>query len=58
MLHLLGQDHELGPTEAEAMGASEQKIMALLGWEGAGLIEAAGGGGAADSLHSEGEASV
>ena len=58
VLHLLGQDHELGEAEAEAMAHMEQRIMGRLGWAGAGLIEAAGGGGPG-SLHApDGEVSA
>lgn len=57
VLHLLGQDHELGAAEADAMGAAEQAVMAALGWRGSGLIEAAGGG--ADGPHApDGEVST
>eukprot|EP00741_Cyanophora_paradoxa_P009654 tig00001574_g9352.t1 len=43
MLHLLGYDHELGPSEWVEMAAAEQRLISSLGWVGAGLIAAAGG---------------
>ena len=40
ILHLCGLDHERGPEDEHIMAAQEQRIMAAMGWRGAGLIEA------------------
>ena len=40
VLHLLGYDHEESEEEHTEMAAAERKLMARLGWKGAGLIDA------------------
>ena len=42
VLHLLGYDHELGALEHNEMAAAEQKLLGRLGWDGQGLVAAAG----------------
>ncbi len=42
VLHLCGYDHERGPEALMTMARAEQSILAALGWQGAGLISAAG----------------
>ena len=42
VLHLVGYDHELGPSASAAMAAEEARIMTALAWQGAGLLEATG----------------
>jgi hypothetical protein len=41
-LHLAGLDHEQGGEQLRDMADAEAGILAALGWEGQGLIEAAG----------------
>ena len=40
ILHLCGLDHERGPSDERLMAEQEQRIMAAMGWQGEGLIEA------------------
>ena len=46
VLHLLGYDHEDGSAPAAAMAAEEARVLALMGWGGAGLIADAAKAGA------------
>jgi rRNA maturation RNase YbeY len=50
VLHLLGYDHEGDLEERQDMAEEEQRILAALGWSGAGLIEMADADGSSDDL--------
>jgi len=42
LLHLLGYDHEASQEDLREMAAAERTLLDRLGWEGQGLIAAAG----------------
>jgi rRNA maturation RNase YbeY len=42
VLHLCGYDHERGQEALDVMARAEQDILSALGWQGSGLISAAG----------------
>jgi rRNA maturation RNase YbeY len=50
VLHLLGYDHEGDLEERQDMAEEEQRILAALGWSGAGLIEMADADDSSDDL--------
>jgi hypothetical protein len=56
LLHLVGFDHERGPTDAQQMAAREAALLQELGWEGQGLISLAGAAGGDDDDDGAGDA--